>query len=286
MALIEDHGDSHLIGLYLREVGNYPLLSAEEEIELADKIKAGDTEARSRLILCNLRLVVNVAKRYQNQGVGLMDLIEEGNLGLIKGVERFDPSRQCRFSTYATWWIRQLINRAVTNQGALVRLPSHKHEYLVRARQLFREMTKELGHDPTPWEMMEALEKILKPEDAEQIVDLLFEPAYVQPLIGDDDNLDHDLRFEDTVSPRPGFELSLLSRDKRINQFLDRLGDRERLIIVKRFGLVEQEPQSLKEIADELGLTRERVRQLQHESLQALKEMIEQQHEQFDLLDH
>jgi RNA polymerase sigma factor (sigma-70 family) len=284
MALIEDHGDSHLIGLYLREVGNYPLLNAKEEIELADKVKAGDAEARSRLILCNLRLVVNVAKRYQNQGVGLMDLIEEGNLGLIKGVERFDPSRKCRFSTYATWWIRQLINRAVTNQGSIVRLPSHKHEYLVRARQRFREMTKELGHEPTPWEMVEELEKTLKPDDAEQIVDLLFEPAYVQPLIGDDDNHDHDMRFEDTVSPRPDYELSLLSRDKRINQFLERLGERERLIIQRRFGLDDDEPQSLKDIADDLGLTRERVRQLQHEALQAVKEMIEQQGEQFDLM--
>ncbi len=285
MALIEDHGDSHLIGLYLKEVGKYPLLNAKEEVELAMKMKEGDADARSRLILCNLRLVVNVAKRYQNQGVGLMDLIEEGNLGLIKGVERYDPTRNFRFSTYATWWIRQLINRAVSNQGSIVRLPSHKHEYLVRARQRFREMAKELGHEPTPWEMIEELEKTLKPDDAQQIVDLLFEPAYIQPLVGEDDNQDHDIRFEDTISPRPDFEISLLSRDKRIFQFLERLGEREQVIIKKRFGLEADEPASLKDIADELGLTRERVRQLQHEALQAIKEMIEQQGEQFDLLD-
>src|SRR5690606_31211874 len=151
MQFVEDHGDSHLVGLYLRDIGKYPLLTADEEGILAKKTRAGDANARSQLILSNLRLVVNIAKRYQNQGLGLMDLIEEGNLGLIKAVERFDEQRKCRFSTYATWWIRQYINRAITQQGSIVRLPSHKREYLYRVWQVYRKLHQELSRDPYPW---------------------------------------------------------------------------------------------------------------------------------------
>ncbi|MEW6239118.1 MAG: sigma-70 family RNA polymerase sigma factor [Candidatus Omnitrophota bacterium] len=285
MSFVEDHADSHLVGLYLRDIGKYPLLSPEEEIDLALKTRAGVAEARSRLILSNLRLVVNIAKRYQNQGLGLMDLIEEGNLGLIKGVEKFDVDRKCRFSTYATWWIRQFINRAITHQGSIVRLPSHKQEILYRARVRFKELSQELGRDPQPWEMIEALERDVSKEEAEAIVDLIYSPAIVEPLSGGDENQDHTARFEDAVTPRPDYEISLLSRDRRINEFVDRLGEREQFILKRRFGLDDEEPVSIKEIADHLNLTRERVRQLLHEALNAIREMIHQYGEPYDFLE-
>jgi len=285
MPYIEDHADSHLVGLYLREIGKYALLRAEEEFELAQKTQAGDTEARSRLILSNLRLVVNLAKRYQNQGLGLMDLIEEGNLGLIKAVERFDVSRNCRFSTYATWWIRQYINRSITNQGSLVRIPSHKREILYRAKKTMRGFSQEMGRDPQPWELIDRLEKEVSSEEAQEIVDLLYSPAFVEPLIGSDENHDHDYRFEDNITPRPDYEISLLSRDHRIQELVERLGEREQYIIIRRFGLDDEDPNSLQEIADQLGLTRERVRQLQHQALAAIREMIEQSGESYDLFE-
>ena len=251
---------------------------------MATKVKEGDAEARSRLILSNLRLVVNIAKRYQNQGLGLMDLIEEGNLGLIKGVEKFDISHKCRFSTYATWWIRQFINRAITHHGNIVRLPSHKQEGLYRAKMRFKELAQDLGHEPSPWEMMEALEKEMSPNEAEDIVDLIYSPAIIEPLYGSDDNQDHFSRYEDTLLPRPDYEISLLSRDKKINEFVKRLGEREQFIITKRFGLDGNDPVPIKEIAEELKLTRERVRQLQHEALKAIKEMIYQTGQPYDFL--
>jgi RNA polymerase primary sigma factor len=283
MPFVEDHADSHLVGLYLREVGKYALLTAAEEILLAQQTQAGDAEARSRLILSNLRLVINLAKRYQNQGLGLMDLIEEGNLGLIKAVEKFDISRECRFSTYATWWIRQYINRAITMQGSIVRLPTHKQEHLSRAKNCFREMVQHQGKDPKPWELLEKLCDTFPEEDAQEIVDLIFSPTVVEPMIGEDENQDHASRFEDTVTPRPDVEICLISRDSRVSEFVNRLGERDQYIIKKRFGLDDGDPTPVKDIADTLGLTRERVRQLQNIALKTLKDMINQTGEVADL---
>lgn len=285
MHFIEDHADSHLVGLYLREIGKYPLLSHEQEIDLARKTHLGDSEARSQLILSNLRLVVNIAKRYQNQGLGLMDLIEEGNLGLIKAVEKFDEERQCRFSTYATWWIRQFINRAVSLQGSLVRLPSHKREHLYRAKLAFREISQRLCREPRPWELMEHLEKEMPREMCEEITDLIFSPTIIESLEPANQAPDHSFNLEDLITPRPDHELSLLSRDSRIQQFVDRLGERERFIILKRYGLEGEEAIPIKDIAEMLNLTGERIRQLQHEALIAIRQMIEQSGEQADLFD-
>lgn len=281
MSFVEDHADSHLVGLYLRELGKYPLLTADEEIDLTNKTHAGDEEARSRLILSNLRLVVNIAKRYQNQGLGLMDLIEEGNLGLIRAVEKFDVSRNCRFSTYATWWIRQFINRSVTNQGSIVRLPSHKREYLYRAKQVFNQLAQDKGADPYPWELQEALENDLSESQAQDIVDLIFSPNIIESLEGDEESSsDHDSRFQDLFTPRPDYEVSLLSRDERLQTYIERLNDRQKYILEKRFGLADGEPMSINEISEHLNLTRERIRQLQNEGMQAIREMIIQSGEE------
>lgn len=281
MSIIEDHGDSHLIGLYLREIGQYPLLNAEEEIDLTNRMNAGDEDARSRLILCNMRLVVNIAKRYQNQGHGLMDLIEEGNLGLIKAVEKFDVSRNCRFSTYATWWIRQFINRSISNHGSLVRLPSHKREYLYRAKVKFREMAQEKNRDPHPWEMLEALSADLSEQEAEEVVDLLFSPTLIETMDHEQASMtDHDSRFEDTLTPRPDHEISLLSRDGRIMEFVEKLGEREQYILIHRYGLSGDDPHAIKDIAEHLGLTRERIRQLHNDALNAIRDMMKQSGEE------
>jgi RNA polymerase sigma factor (sigma-70 family) len=283
MQFVEDHGDSHLVGLYLREVGKYPLLTAAEEFELSARTRAGDAQARSRLILCNLRLVVAIAKRYQNQGLGLMDLIEEGNLGLIKGVERFDENRQCRFSTYATWWIRQYINRAVSLQGSLVRLPAHKREFLYRAKQTFERLLHRLGRDPYPWELLERLKEELPPEVAEDLADLIYSPTIVETLDDPRQSVDHTLAIEDVIHPRPDFEISLLSRDERLHQFIRRLNERQQVILCKRYGLMGEDPLPIKEISRLLGLTRERVRQLHNEALKAIREMVQQSGETPDV---
>ena len=270
---------------YLREINETPLLSPDDEHQLAISIGNGNVEARDRMVRANLRLVVNIARGYTGKGLGLQDLIEEGNLGLIKAVERFDISHNCRFSTYATWWIRQFINRSITNQGSLVRVPSHKRETLYRAKLLSREFSQEMGRDPQPWELLVRLEKEIPSEEAQEIVDLFYSPAIVEPLIGTDDNHDHALRFEDSMTPRPDYEISLISRDQRIFELVKRLGEREQFIVTRRFGLTGEDPSSLQEIADQLGLTRERVRQLQHQALAAIREMIAQSGEQFDFFE-
>ncbi len=276
---IDDHGDSHLVGLYLREVGKYALLKADEEKKLAQETEAGDTESRSKLILANLRLVVNIAKRYQNQGLSLMDLIEEGNLGLIRAVEKFDVSKNFRFSTYATWWIRQFIGRAIQNQGHMVRLPSHKMENLQKARECHKKLVQELGRDPSIEELADRLTRMEKPlegKNANETAELFFQPAVIESLVGPDDEEDHHWRFEDKNYVPPDVEIFLDARDSRMVQLVEQLGERERKIINLRFGLGGTEPKTLKEIGAELGITRERVRQIEQKCLEELRLKIEE----------
>ncbi|HOE11630.1 MAG TPA: sigma-70 family RNA polymerase sigma factor [bacterium] len=270
--MVDERGDSHLLGLYLLEVGKYNLLSAEEEAELARRIAEGDQAARQHLILANLRLVVNIAKRYRNQGLSLMDLIEEGNLGLIRAVEKFDHTRKLRFSTYATWWIRQFVGRAVQNQGSLVRLPSHKLDALQKCRETFRELSHNLGREPTEKELRSQLDIIEKEKD--DIIRLFYNPAVVESLMGSEDEPDHSLKLEDTTIPPPDVKLFLRTRDERIVRLVDLLPEREKRIIVERFALHGKEPKTLKEIGRDLGITRERVRQIQHKTVEKLRRML------------
>ncbi len=279
--MVDERGDSHLLGLYLLEVGKYNLLSAEEEAELARRIAEGDQAARQHLILANLRLVVNIAKRYRNQGLSLMDLIEEGNLGLIRAVEKFDHTRKLRFSTYATWWIRQFVGRAVQNQGNLVRLPSHKLDALQKCRETFRELSHDLGREPTEKELRSQLDIIEKEKD--DIIRLFYNPAVVESLMGSEDEPDHSLKLEDTTIPPPDVELFLRTRDERIVRLVDLLPEREKRIIVERFALHGKEPKTLKDIGRDLGITRERVRQIQHKTVEKLRRMLLESMDEEDL---
>ena len=270
--MVSERGDDHLVGLYLRQVGKYKLLSAAEEAELARQTAEGDQAARQHLILANLRLVVNIAKRYRNQGLPLMDLIEEGNLGLIRAVEKFDYRRQLRFSTYATWWIRQFVGRAIQSQGSMVRLPSHKLENLQKCRETFRRLTQQLGREPTEKELKTALD--LDSKERDEIVDLFYNPAIVESLTGPEEEPDHSKRFEDTTVTPPDLEMFLRSRDARVVRLVERLPYREKKIIIRRFGLDGEDPKTLKEIGKSMGITRERVRQIEHKTMEKLKTML------------
>ena len=282
--MVDERGDSHLVGLYLREVGKYDLLSAEEEAELARRTAKGDQAARQKLILSNLRLVVNIAKRYRNQGLSLMDLIEEGNLGLIRAVEKFDYTRELRFSTYATWWIRQFVGRAIQNQGSMVRLPSHKLEGLQKCREAFRKLTQQLGREPTEKELTNAVDIDEKEKDA--IVDLFYNPAIVESLtIGSEEQPTYSIKLEDTTVTPPDLEVFLRTRDARIIRLVERLPDREKRIIVERFGLAGGESKTLKDIGRDMGITRERVRQIQHKTMDKLRDMLTQSIGEEDLFD-
>lgn len=266
---IDDHGDSHLVGLYLREIGKYKLLSAAEERHYATLTDQGDANARTKLILSNLRLVVNVAKRYQNQGLSLMDLIEEGNLGLMRAIEKFDVSKNFRFSTYATWWIRQFIGRAIQNQGNMIRLPSHKLENLHKARECYKQLSQELGRDPLEEELAERLP--FDKKVARETAMLFFQPAVVETLVGPDEEDDHHWRFEDKDYVPPDIHIFLETRDKRIMELIDRFPERERTILTLRFGLNDEPPMTLKDIGIRLGITRERVRQLEQKCLEDIR---------------
>ncbi len=282
--MVDERGDSHLVGLYLREVGKYDLLSAEEEADLARRTAKGDQAARQKLILSNLRLVVNIAKRYRNQGLSLMDLIEEGNLGLIRAVEKFDYTRELRFSTYATWWIRQFVGRAIQNQGSMVRLPSHKLEGLQKCREAFRKLTQQLGREPTEKELTNAVD--IDEKEKEAIVDLFYNPAIVESLtIGSEEEPNYSLKLEDTTVTPPDLEVFLRTRDARIIRLVERLPEREKRIIVERFGLTSGESKTLKDIGRDMGITRERVRQIQHKTMDKLRDMLTQSLGEEDLFD-
>ncbi len=274
VSYVDDHGDSHLVGLYLREVGKHKLLSAKQEKEIAERADRGDQEARQQLILANLRLVVNIAKRYQNQGLSLMDLIEEGNLGLIRAVEKFDVSKNFRFSTYATWWIRQFVGRAIQNQGHMVRLPSHKMENLQKARDIHKQLVQELGRDPSEEELAANLP--FDDKTSKETAALFFQPAIIESLLGPEDEEDHHWRFEDKNYVPPDVEIFLDMRDKRIVELVEGLPGREKTIIELRFGLGEIEPMTLKDIGAKLGITRERVRQIEQKTLDELREKLEE----------
>ena len=261
--------------LYLNEIGYSKLLTAEEEVYYARLAQKGDAAARRRMIECNLRLVVKIARRYMNRGLALLDLIEEGNLGLIRAVEKFDPERGFRFSTYATWWIRQTIERAIMNQTRTIRLPIHVvkeiNVYLRAARQL----TQTLDHEPT----------------AEEIADLLDKPiSEVKRMLGLNERVtsvdtpygkDADKPLLDTIADEKASDPTEFLQADGINAHLDewlsRLNDKQREVVERRFGLHGYENSTLEQVANELGVTRERVRQIQMDALKRLRVILEQE---------
>ena len=261
--------------LYLGEIGFSPLLSAEEEVYFARKALRGDAAARKRMIESNLRLVVKIARRYNNRGLALLDLVEEGNLGLIRAVEKFDPERGFRFSTYATWWIRQTIERAIMNQTRTIRLPIHVVKELNVYLRTARELAHRLDHEPSPEEIAAALDKPV--EDVTRMLKLNEKICSVDSPIGGDG----DKALLDVLTDERGMgpELETQDDDMRMSvvHWLEQLNPKQKEVLARRFGLLGYEPATLEDVGREIGLTRERVRQIQVEALRRLRDMLTQQ---------
>lgn len=261
--------------LYLGEIGFSPLLTAEEEVFYSRRALKGDKAARRRMIESNLRLVVKIARRYSNRGLPLLDLVEEGNLGLIRAVEKFDPERGFRFSTYATWWIRQTIERAIMNQTRTIRLPIHVVKELNTYLRAARELAHKLDHEPTAEDIAESLDKpvsaitrMLRLNERVSSVDT--------PVGGDNDKALLDI-LTDTSDVGPEGELQDENLKANITEWLEALNEKQREVLARRFGLLSYEPSTLEDVGREIGLTRERVRQIQVEALRKLRDSLKQQ---------
>ncbi|MBE5921656.1 MAG: RNA polymerase sigma factor RpoD [Lachnospiraceae bacterium] len=267
--LLEGIGTEDPVRMYLKEIGTVPLLTAEEEQRLAKLKSEGDPIAKQRLIEANLRLVVSIAKRYTGRGMSFLDLVQEGNLGLIKGVEKFDYEKGYKLSTYATWWIRQSVTRALADQARTIRVPVHMVETINRMSKMQRKLTLELGYEPSTSELANALEM---PEDKVlEIMQIAREPASLETPIGeeDDSNLGDFVADNNTVTPEASIESVMLR--EHIDALLGDLKERERQVIVLRFGLEDGHPRTLEEVGREFNVTRERIRQIEAKALRKLR---------------
>lgn len=261
--------------IYLSEIGFSPLLTAEEEIFYSRRALKGDIAARKRMIESNLRLVVKIARRYCNRGLALLDLVEEGNLGLIRAVEKFDPERGFRFSTYATWWIRQTIERAIMNQTRTIRLPIHVVKELNVYLRAARELAHKLDHEPTAEDIAASLNKPV--EDITKMLRLNERVTSVDtPIGGDNDKALLDI-LTDEADDGPEGVLHDGDLKERITEWLDALNPKQKEVLARRFGLLGYEPSTLEDVGHEIGLTRERVRQIQVEALRKLRDFLRQQ---------
>jgi len=268
-------GEMDATRLYLSEIGFSPLLTADEEIRFARLAQQGDKDARKRMIVSNLRLVVKIARRYMNRGLALLDLIEEGNLGLIRAVEKFDPERGFRFSTYATWWIRQTIERALMNQTRTIRLPIHVVKEINVYLRAARRLAQSLDREPSPEDVAEMLDKPL--EEVKRMLGLNERVASVDvPRTPDTDK-----SLLDSIPDEQNIDPSVLVQDRdvqaHIDLWLSKLNDKQRAVVERRFGLRGHESATLEEVGNELGVTRERVRQIQIEALRRLREILEKE---------
>ena len=261
--------------LYLGEIGFSPLLTAEEEVFYSRRALKGDTAARRRMIESNLRLVVKIARRYSNRGLPLLDLVEEGNLGLIRAVEKFDPERGFRFSTYATWWIRQTIERAIMNQTRTIRLPIHVVKELNVYLRAARELAHKLDHEPTAEDIAKSLNKPVG--DITKMLRLNERIGSVDtPIGGDNDKALLDILTDDADTGPEGV-LQDENLKGNITEWLQSLNQKQREVLARRFGLMGYEPSTLEDVGREIGLTRERVRQIQVEALRKLRDSLKQQ---------
>ena len=257
------------VKVYLKEIGRVPLLSSEEEIDLAIRIANGDVQAKQRLSEANLRLVVSIAKRYLGRGMQFLDLIQEGNLGLIKAVDKFDYTKGFKFSTYATWWIRQAITRAIADQARTIRIPVHMVETINRMSKMQRKLTLELGYEPSTQELANALD--ITEEKVLEIMQIAREPASLETPIGeeDDSNLGDFVADNNTVTPEANIESVMLR--EHIDVLLEDLKEREKEVIILRFGLRDGHPRTLEEVGKEFNVTRERIRQIEAKALRKLR---------------
>ena len=267
--ILDGIGTEDPVRMYLKEIGTVPLLTADEELELAKKKSAGDEAAKQRLIEANLRLVVSIAKRYTGRGMSFLDLVQEGNLGLIKGVEKFDYTKGYKLSTYATWWIRQSVTRALADQARTIRVPVHMVETINKMSKMQRKLTLELGYEPSVPELANALE--MSEEKVMEIMQIAREPASLETPIGeeDDSNLGDFVADNNTVTPEGNVEAVMLR--EHIDVLLNDLKEREKQVIILRFGLEDGHPRTLEEVGKEFNVTRERIRQIEAKALRKLR---------------
>jgi RNA polymerase primary sigma factor len=278
--MIAENNDTG-IRLYLREIGRIPLLTLQQEIELAAKIKKGDRKARALMISSNLRLVVTIARDYVNLGLPLLDIISEGNIGLIKAVERFDPSKRAKLSTYAAWWIRQSIKRALSNQAKTIRLPVHLGDKVSKMRRVALQMSEELGREPTDDELGEEIGIVS--EKVSQLKTVAIQPASLDAPISDDDLTEFGESVGDEGARTPFESLRDKDLNNEVGGLLDVLNDREKKIISQRFGFDGGARKTLEEVGAALGVTRERIRQLQNIALSKLRHALNQREDPIGL---
>jgi len=260
------------VRLYLREIGKIPLLTGEEELALAQKVVAGDKKAKDKMAEANMRLVVSIAKRYSGRGLDFLDLIQEGNTGLLRAVEKFDPDKGFKFSTYATWWIRQAITRAIADQARTIRIPVHMVETINKLLRTQRRMTQELNREPTIDELAKELE--MEPEKVEYVIKIKQDITSLDAGVGrdgeDEDSVLADfIEDEDTITPEDSATNQLLK--EQVQSVLSTLSDREQKIIKMRFGLENGKSHTLEEVGQEFAVTRERIRQIEAKALAKLR---------------
>ena len=268
-ALMDTFATDDPVRMYLKEIGKVPLLTPEEEQELARRMNAGDEEAKRRMTEANLRLVVSIAKRYVGRGMLFLDLIQEGNLGLIKAVEKFDVEKGYKFSTYATWWIRQAITRAIADQARTIRIPVHMVETINKTIRVSRQLLQELGHDPSAEEI--AAEMNMPVDKVRDILKIAQEPVSLETPIGEeeDSHLGDFIPDEDASEPSEAASFSLLR--EQLEEVLDTLAPREKKVLELRFGIVDGRTRTLEEVGKEFNVTRERIRQIEAKALRKLR---------------
>ncbi len=254
---------------YLREIGNFGLLTVEQEVELATKILDGDKEAKKKLTEANLRLVVSIAKRYVGRGLSFLDLIQEGNLGLIKAVDKFDYTKGYKFSTYATWWIRQAITRSIADQSRTIRIPVHMSEVINKTYRVSRTLLQELGREPTETELAEAMN--MPVEKVREVLKISADPISMDTPIGEEDDSHLGDFIKDEQTPGPEEATSYLMLQEQIEKLLDSLTERERRVLKLRFGLIDGRQRTLEEVGKEFNVTRERIRQIEAKAIRKLR---------------
>ena len=269
LSVPEGVGTEDPVRMYLKEIGKIPLLSADEEIELAKRIELGDEDAKQKLAEANLRLVVSIAKRYVGRGMQFLDLIQEGNLGLIKAVEKFDYNKGYKFSTYATWWIRQAITRAIADQARTIRIPVHMVETINRLIRVSRQLLQELGREPTAEEIAAKMD--MPVDRVREIMKISQEPVSLETPIGEeeDSHLGDFIQDDHVAVPADAAAFTLLH--EQLMEVLDTLTEREQKVLKLRFGLVDGRPRTLEEVGKEFNVTRERIRQIEAKALRKLR---------------
>ncbi|HOQ14095.1 MAG TPA: RNA polymerase sigma factor RpoD [Bacillota bacterium] len=257
------------VRMYLKEIGKVPLLDADREIELAKRMADGDEAAKNELVVANLRLVVSIAKRYVGKGMFFLDLIQEGNLGLMKAVEKFDYRKGYKFSTYATWWIRQAITRAIADQARTIRIPVHMVETIHKVSRYSRQLLQELGHEASPEEIAEKLN--MTPEKVREIMKIAQDPVSLETPIGEEEDSHLGDFIEDQESPAPPDAASYSVLREQLAEVLRTLTPREELVLKRRFGLDDGKTRTLEEVGKEFNITRERIRQIEAKALRKLR---------------